>query len=78
MSRPRRYCAPSGHSRGSGVTVSSPRGSNCAEQLEAVLEPGYDAGQGYLLGRPGPRLVEDSVDLFDLMAAPDPYIDPAA
>jgi diguanylate cyclase (GGDEF)-like protein len=53
-------------------------GIESAEQLQAVLELGYDAGQGYLLGRPGPRLVEDSVDLFDLMAAPDPYIDPAA
>ena len=52
-----------------------------AKGIQVVLAPcyvGYDAGQGYLLGRPGPRLVEDSVDLFDLMAAADPYVDPAA
>jgi diguanylate cyclase (GGDEF)-like protein len=43
-------------------------GIETTDHLEAVLELRYHAGQGYLLGRPGPALVTDRVPLFDLVA----------
>jgi diguanylate cyclase (GGDEF) domain len=43
-------------------------GIETADLLEAVLELRFDAGQGYLLGRPASGLVTDPVDLFALMA----------
>jgi EAL domain-containing protein (putative c-di-GMP-specific phosphodiesterase class I) len=43
-------------------------GIESSDLLEAVLELRYDSGQGYLLGRPEPKLVTDSVALFDLLA----------
>lgn len=44
-------------------------GIETSDLLEAVLELQFDAGQGYLLGRPLPQLVHDPVALFELMAA---------
>jgi diguanylate cyclase (GGDEF)-like protein len=46
-------------------------GIETADLLEAVLELRFDAGQGYLLGRPAPQLVSDPADLFTLMASTD-------
>jgi diguanylate cyclase (GGDEF)-like protein len=46
-------------------------GIETADLLEAVLELHYDAGQGYLLGRPAPHLATKGVDLFGLMALGD-------
>ncbi|HSG86183.1 MAG TPA: bifunctional diguanylate cyclase/phosphodiesterase [Candidatus Limnocylindrales bacterium] len=52
-------------------------GIETTEQLEAVLELRYHAGQGYLLGRPAPTLVTDPVPLLDLVADVDQTV-PAA
>ena len=41
-------------------------GVETAAELEVVLELGFDAGQGYLLRRPGPLLDAEPVDLFQL------------
>jgi diguanylate cyclase (GGDEF)-like protein len=46
-------------------------GIETADMLEAVLELRFDAGQGYLLGRPAPDLVWDGADLFTLIASDD-------
>ena len=46
-------------------------GIESPDLLEAVLELRFDAGQGYLLGRPGATLVTDPADLFELMAGDD-------
>ena len=43
-------------------------GLESPELLEAVLALAFDAGQGYLLGRPVPELVRESADLFGLLA----------
>jgi diguanylate cyclase (GGDEF)-like protein len=43
-------------------------GIETSDLLEAVLELRFDAGQGYLLGRPLQQLVHDPVALFTLMA----------
>jgi EAL domain-containing protein (putative c-di-GMP-specific phosphodiesterase class I) len=53
-------------------------GIESPEQLESVLQLRYDAGQGYLLGRPGPVLVKEPVDLLALLARPQAFFDPAA
>jgi EAL domain-containing protein (putative c-di-GMP-specific phosphodiesterase class I) len=53
-------------------------GIESAEQLESVLELRFDAGQGYLLGRPGPDLVKGPADLVALMARTPAFFDPAA
>jgi EAL domain-containing protein (putative c-di-GMP-specific phosphodiesterase class I) len=53
-------------------------GIESAELLESVLELRYDAGQGYLLGRPGPTLVKEPADLFALLAQTPAFFDPAA
>jgi EAL domain-containing protein (putative c-di-GMP-specific phosphodiesterase class I) len=50
-------------------------GIETPDLLEAVLELRFDAGQGYLLGRPEPAPMTDPVDLFTLMADVD---DPSA
>jgi diguanylate cyclase (GGDEF)-like protein len=41
-------------------------GVETASELEVVLELGFDAGQGYLLRRPGPLLDAGPVDLLQL------------
>ena len=51
--------------RGSSIVA---EGIETSDLLEAVLELRFDAGQGYLLGRPLPQLVHDPVALFELMA----------
>jgi diguanylate cyclase (GGDEF)-like protein len=38
-------------------------GVETTEQLEAVMALGIDAAQGYLLGRPGPRIAAPAIDL---------------
>jgi diguanylate cyclase (GGDEF)-like protein len=43
-------------------------GIETADLLEAVLELRYDAGQGYLLGRPEPKLSMGRAALFELIA----------
>jgi diguanylate cyclase (GGDEF)-like protein len=45
-------------------------GVETPELLESVLELGFEYGQGYLLGRPQPRLDAGSIALIDLMTAP--------
>jgi diguanylate cyclase (GGDEF)-like protein len=42
-------------------------GIETPDLLEAVLELRFDAGQGYLLGRPASEPAPDGVDLFELM-----------
>jgi diguanylate cyclase (GGDEF)-like protein len=44
-------------------------GIETLEQLESVLSLRIGAGQGYLLTRPSPELLDEAVDLFALMAA---------
>jgi diguanylate cyclase (GGDEF)-like protein len=46
-------------------------GIETPDLLEAVLALQFDAGQGYLLGRPNPELVPDAADLFALMTTSD-------
>ncbi len=53
-------------------------GIETADQLEAVLELRYDAGQGYLFGRPEPSMVMTDTPLFELMSGSDRSEDPAA
>jgi EAL domain-containing protein (putative c-di-GMP-specific phosphodiesterase class I) len=43
-------------------------GIETPDLLEAVLALRFDAGQGYLLGRPGPAPDVGPADLFTLMA----------
>ena len=57
--------------RGSSIVA---EGIETADLLEAVLELRFDAGQGYLLGRPLPHLVHEPVALFALMADGDETI----
>jgi diguanylate cyclase (GGDEF)-like protein len=45
-------------------------GIESADLLEAVLELRYDAGQGYLLGRPSGEIRTEPAQLFDLIASP--------
>jgi EAL domain-containing protein (putative c-di-GMP-specific phosphodiesterase class I) len=47
-------------------------GIETPEQLESVLELRFDAGQGYLLGRPRPTLDVPPVDLIELMSSVAP------
>jgi EAL domain-containing protein (putative c-di-GMP-specific phosphodiesterase class I) len=53
-------------------------GIETADLLESVLELRFDAGQGYLLGRPRPALDAGPVDLLALMTGPPPAVDSAA
>jgi EAL domain-containing protein (putative c-di-GMP-specific phosphodiesterase class I) len=53
-------------------------GIESAELLESVLELHYDAGQGYLLGRPEPALVHEAADLIDLLGQTPAFFDPYA
>jgi diguanylate cyclase (GGDEF)-like protein len=53
-------------------------GIESAELLESVLELHYDAGQGYLLGRPEPALVHEPADLIDLLGQTSAFFDPFA
>jgi len=43
-------------------------GVETSEQLAVVRDLGISAGQGYLLGRPGPDPIVDPVDIDVLMA----------
>lgn len=45
-------------------------GIESPDLLEAVLELRYDAGQGYLLGRPSDEIRTEPAQLFDLIASP--------
>ncbi len=47
-------------------------GVETPELLESVLELGFEYGQGYLLGRPGPALDSPTLVLIDLMTAAVP------
>ncbi|MCJ7711097.1 MAG: bifunctional diguanylate cyclase/phosphodiesterase [Chloroflexi bacterium] len=47
-------------------------GVETPDQLLAVIEMGFDAGQGYLLHRPGPALNAESIDLARVAFPPDP------
>ena len=49
-----------------GIVVAE--GIETADQLEALLEMRIDAGQGFLLARPGPGMTDQAVDLFRLIA----------
>ncbi len=51
-------------------------GVETPEQLVSVIELGLDAGQGYLLHRPGPTLDAGPLDLARLAFPPDPTLDP--
>lgn len=53
-------------------------GIETQEMLESVLELRYDAGQGYLLGRPGPDLEVADIPLLDLIAGESTVSDSAA
>jgi diguanylate cyclase (GGDEF)-like protein len=53
-------------------------GIETSDLLELVLELRFDAGQGYLLGRPRPALDAPPVALIDLMAATPGAVDTAA
>jgi len=46
-------------------------GIESSDLLEAVLALKFDAGQGYLLGRPDASLVADPVDLFAMFSGAD-------
>jgi diguanylate cyclase (GGDEF)-like protein len=63
------------HDRGRKIVA---EGIESPDLLEAVLELRYDAGQGYLLGRPEPALVTEPVQLFELMAGEAEQATPAA
>ncbi len=63
------------HERGRKIVA---EGIETADLLEAVLELRYDAGQGYLLGRPEPTLEMAGVKLFELIAATEAAEVPAA
>jgi diguanylate cyclase (GGDEF)-like protein len=52
-------------------------GIETPDLLEAVLALRFDAGQGYLLGRPGPAPDVGPADLFTLMATTQPAIEAA-
>ena len=52
-------------------------GIETADLLEAVLELRFDAGQGYLLGRPSATLESEPAQLFELMATAEPVTDAA-
>jgi diguanylate cyclase (GGDEF)-like protein len=52
-------------------------GIETPDLLEAVLALRFDAGQGYLLGRPGPAPDVGPIDLFTLMATIDPATEAA-
>jgi diguanylate cyclase (GGDEF)-like protein len=47
-------------------------GVETSELLESVLELGFEYGQGYLLGRPGPALDSPTLVLIDLMTGAVP------
>jgi EAL domain-containing protein (putative c-di-GMP-specific phosphodiesterase class I) len=47
-------------------------GVETPDQLLAVIEMGFDAGQGYLLHRPGPALDAQRIDLARVAFPPDP------
>ncbi len=53
-------------------------GIETPDLLEAVLELRYDAGQGYLFGRPESTMKMSSIRLFELMAGGSRTEDPAA
>ena len=53
--------------RSRGRTVVA-EGIETADQLEAVLELRFDAGQGYLFARPAPNLATASVDLLAMLS----------
>jgi diguanylate cyclase (GGDEF)-like protein len=53
-------------------------GIETAELLELVLEMRFDAGQGYLLGRPRPAMDAPTIELFGLLSGPDETADSAA
>jgi EAL domain-containing protein (putative c-di-GMP-specific phosphodiesterase class I) len=53
-------------------------GIETADQLATVQELHYDAGQGYLLGRPDRDLAVPPVDLAGLRSLSSVFIDPAA
>jgi diguanylate cyclase (GGDEF)-like protein len=53
-------------------------GIETPEELGTVLQLRYHAGQGYLLGRPGPDLDNAPVDLVALMGEASSSFDPAA
>jgi diguanylate cyclase (GGDEF)-like protein len=53
-------------------------GIETPELLALVLEMRFDAGQGYLLGRPQATLNAQTADLFALMSGPDSVADSAA
>lgn len=50
-----------------GATIVA-EGIESPDLIEAVLALQFDAGQGYLLGRPQPELATEPADLFGLMA----------
>jgi len=51
-------------------------GVETPDQLVSVIELGLDAGQGYLLHRPGPSLDAQRLDLARLAFPPDPSFGP--
>ena len=53
-------------------------GIETPDLLEAVLELNYDAGQGYLFGRPGPTMAMAELRLVDLITDDGRAAHPAA
>lgn len=66
-----------GLARERGRTIVA-EGIETPDLLEAVLELRFDAGQGYLLGRPSPDLAVGDLQLFELFAGEGAARSPAA
>jgi EAL domain-containing protein (putative c-di-GMP-specific phosphodiesterase class I) len=60
-----------------GVTLVA-EGIETRDLLESVLELRFDAGQGYLLGRPRPALDAPRLDLIGLMSGEASEVESAA